>query len=205
MIRRAGQTGFTLLEILVVVTLVAGIAAFVMPALLGDNPVKEQRAQADRVSRLLTLASDYSLFRGQLVALLLSPEEITPLVFSLEEQDFVSLEEEGLRVLALEEPLQLEWELDAQAGEAGPTLADAALAATQPDKPGQYGEQESPVTATEETPQLFFFPSGEATTATMMIRHPDSAEPVRLQLDAMGRVRDPDAATAEEEGDDETL
>ena len=36
-----------------------------------------------------------------------------------------------------------------------------------------------------------------------MLRHPDNPELVRLRLDAMGRVRDPDAPERQEEGDDD--
>ena len=203
MSRRPEQSGFTLLEILVVVTLVAGIAAFVMPALLGENPGKAQRSEADRIGRLLTLASDYSLFRGQLVAVTLTSDQITPLVFSLDEQDFIPVDEKGLRAIDLEEPLQLEWELDTTGSPDQPTLAQAALAVRNEKKqePGEQGDQQAEVP--EEDPQLFFFPSGEATGAVLLIRHPDNPETLRLKLDAMGRVSDPDAP-AQDEADDES-
>ena len=183
-VMRSRAAGFSLLEILVVVTLIAGLAALVMPALIGSNPAKDRDLERQKLERLVVLASDYSLFRGQLVGFQLTADEVIPTVFDLEKKQFLPIEEPGLASLSFEEPVTLEWELDDQPDTDvdGPSLDVAA---------GQIVKTEPDVEA-RPLPALFFFPSGEATPVKLFVRHPDVEGQLTIEVDAMGRIVEPE-------------
>lgn len=194
------QRGFTLLEILVVVAIVALCAAVIIPnvSVTGEQALEKDAAQ---VTDLVAVLSEHSLFSGELVGLYLSDERLMPLRFDPDEQKFMPFSSDrrnGIAPLTLDGSVRLEWQLvepgsrdderrhDSAPSEQGLSLADAAEARL---TTGEKREDK------RERPQLYFFPSGESTAATLMLREVGQSEmPLKLKLDTFGRItREPSA------------
>lgn len=184
--------GFSLLEVLVVVTLLALFASLALPLMNRDSNTRDFAWQAARLRDTLLVLNETSLFRGELLALHLQPDGYRPLRYDPAERSFTPLEESGnLAEFTLPEGIALEWELEAAPRQEGElSLAEAAERLL-------VEEETSP--AEQTLPQLFFFPSGEVTPVRLFLRDVESGEVEQLDVNTMGRVVLGDPALQEAE------
>jgi len=229
-VRRGGrsQRGFTLLEILVVVGLIAmlSLAVLVVPVWMDDE--RQLDDEMARFADVLTLLNEQSLFGGRLMALRLTDQSWTPLVYDVGERRFVPAQGNGLQARRLPGSLELTWQLDDLPREDEEQLGldqvaerlvsddpfgdDRGLLSDERERADRRdGEQDNEDEDEDELPQVFFFPSGETTPITFTIRSRDDIDlESRRALSALGRVRDPEqeeeeALTAPDEKPDDSL
>lgn len=184
--------GFTLVEILVVVVMVALFAAVLAPGFfLGDD--RDQEQAGVWLEELLATVGEQSVFSGELLGIHLAEQRITPMRFDPDQQKFVAFggdSRAGLGARELKDSLRLSWELeaveqhqyDAPPG-AGYGLAEAAEARL---VAGEEREDR------DRRPQLFFFPSGEATPAHLKVEltgDQRQSAPLEITLNALGQAR----------------
>lgn len=211
--RNVHQRGFTLLEILIAVGLVALLSLAVLTVPVWTNDSRELDTQTGRLSDTLTMLSEQSLFSGKLLALRLTDNGWTPLQYKVGERQFVPADGEGLKAQSLPAGLELSWQIDQlpQEDEQTITLAQAAkqmiaqdpfsdhgllgsrsLGSGKQSGAKQSGAKRNDNGASEPLPQIYFFPSGESTPVTFTLRSRDDPDlQEKRQLTALGRVRDP--------------
>ncbi len=221
------QTGFTLLEILVVVGLVAmlSLAVLVVPVWVDDQ--RQLDSESASLADTLTMLNEQSLFSGRLMALRVTERGWTPLTYDVGERQFVPAQGNGLQANRLPESLELSWQYDdlpEDQDEERLSLQDAAKQLVSDDPfGGDEGLLDAERRRAEERdddekddedplPQVFFFPSGETTPITFTVRsRQDVGLEARRQMTALGKVRDPDrdeeedALTAPDEKPDDSL
>ena len=106
------QSGFTLLEILVVVGLVAmlSLAVLVVPVWVDDQ--RQLDSESASLADTLTMLNEQSLFSGRLMALRVTERGWTPLTYDVGERAFVPAQGNGLQANRLPESLELTWQYD---------------------------------------------------------------------------------------------
>lgn len=207
----ASSRGFTLLEVLVVVSLLALLAAVAAPVMVNRLGEDDMAREAEKLTARLYQLNEQSLFLGQLLAARLEEGGLQPLRYSLEERGFVPTDADSGSVSALELPpgIRLEWRLE-ELDREGPELADAVSArladgddddadrnnnsADRDNDGADRGDERGDEDGEDEPPQLYFFPSGEVSPATLWLRavDGDGEAGVRLELDALGGVHRPE-------------
>lgn len=215
-VSRGAQRGFTLLEILVVVGLVAmlSLAVLVVPVWVDDS--RRLDGEVARLSDALTMLSEESLFSGRLMALRVSDTGWEPLVYDVVARRFVPAAGNGLQARELPGSLELSWQLDELDNDDGDTvtLDQVAEQLVSSDPFGRNGrglfdqkketpeERKAREKKEEEDkilPQVFFFPSGETTGITFTVRSRDDIDlESQRQLTTLGKVRDPEHDKEEE-------
>jgi general secretion pathway protein H len=202
--RASSNRGFSLLELLVVLVLVGLVSAVVIPN-IGNRQGGGLEEQARSLSAQIQRLGDRSLVRGQMLALRLSADGMEPLQFDVEAGQFVALEGGELQELTLPDDFVLEWQLDSadvEEAAVGEQLKQRLEAIAE----ARAGNRDSEATDDDQDdkdtfPQLFFFPSGEATPATLWLRDTrdtgDGPDQILLQLDVVGRVTRPQAPQGE--------
>ena len=221
MLRSARQTGFTLLEILVVVMLVGLLTAVI--AGQGNWSLSEDGLddEAARLHDTLELLNERSLFSGQLLALRMESGGWTPLAYDRDERDFLPIEDSSLKPRSLAPSLTLEWQVDALEDDEV-SLSDVAESLVKDDmmatpeglardadsddrESGEGGARNNRDGEEEKKPlpQIFFFPSGEVTPVTVSVLSNDDLDLYRRwQITALGQVIDPDAEDADDGEED---
>jgi general secretion pathway protein H len=220
------QSGFTLLEILVVVGLVAmlSLAVLVVPVWVDDQ--RQLDSESASLADTLTMLNEQSLFSGRLMALRVTERGWTPLTYDVGERAFVPAQGNGLQANRLPESLELTWQYDdLPDDEERMSLQDAAkqLVTDDPfggddqglvgdDREERGGERDDEEDDDEALPQVFFFPSGETTPITFTVRSRQDLDlQSRRRMSALGKVRDPErdeeeeALTAPDEKPDDSL
>lgn len=205
------QTGFTLLEILVVVSLIALLSLAVLVVPVWTDDARELDSQAARLSDTLTTLSEDSLFSGKLMALRITDSGWTPVQYNVAERRFVPAEGEGLQAQRLPDNLELTWQSDQLGGQDDQggqtvTLKQAAqrlvaqdpfggghgLLADDKERNSNAGRDKGRLDGPEPLPQVYFFPSGESTPITFTVRSINNLDlQAKRQLTALGQVRDP--------------
>lgn len=206
--RAADSRGFSLLELMVVVALVGLIAAMVVPTLTGPDADSLDDA-AESIQGRLAAVADRSLMRGELLAVRLEKQRLELLRYDFREQAFLPLDDARQAEIRLNEPLFLEWQFG-DAGDGEPALADVVESRLEDraEKRREAGKQRSASSTDgdrggdgdesgEAFPQLFFFPSGEATPTTLWIRDSEADREITLKLDSLGRLERPDRQARE--------
>ncbi len=214
---RARQSGFTLLEILVVVMLVGLLTAVIAGQgnwTLSEDGLDEESA---RLRDTLELLNERSLFSGQLLALRLRGDGWVPLAYDRNEQEFLPLNDTSLKARQLAANLSLEWQVDAleddqvSLSDVAENLVKDDMMATpeglstqsEDEREGEEDEERAPEQSRKEDkelPQVFFFPSGEVTPVTVSLLSNDDLDQFRRwQVSALGQVINPDALEEEEE------
>lgn len=214
----ARQSGFTLLEILVVVMLVGLLTAVIAGQgnwTLSEDGLDEE---ASRLQDTLELLNERSLFSGQLLALKLRADGWTPLAYDRNERDFLPIDDTTLKSRTLAPSLTLEWQVDAleddevSLSDVAENLVKEDMMATPDDLSDQAETEEGELRSDnksdsrrdKELPQVFFFPSGEVTPVTISVLSDEELEKFRRwQISALGQVTDPDAVQDEEEDDED--
>jgi len=172
------QAGFTLLEILVVVFLMVAISTVVVVAALrggGQDDAGKARAE---LSDTLVLMTEQSLFRGDLLAMRFTDTGWEPLRFDVTEAEFLPLPA-PLEAVTLPDNVRLEWRLEQGRDDQGPGIAEAAETLMADD----ISPDEKP-----EPPQMFFFPSGEASPIAVWLVDEEAGVRRQLTVDALGVV-----------------
>lgn len=182
------QQGFSLLEVVVVVALLA-LAATISVALVADSGEHRHLKRAgETVPALLSEMGEQSVFLGELLAVRLSEDRLEPLRYDPDAQAFVAFAAHARgapTTLTLHEGLRLEWQAtELEQSERPDAAMDLAAIADE----RLIGDE---VDDDLEPPQIFFFPSGEATGMQLTITRPGIAEsqPVEIELDTLGRAR----------------
>lgn len=174
------QSGFTLLEVLVVVTLLALLASLVVPMMGRDTQTDDIDFQTVQLRDRLQQLAENSLFRGEVMAMHLSMTGFTPLRYVIEEQAFEPISDNPFfSAQELPQDYLLEWTLDTSRDRDGRSLADVTK---------QMLLEDDADDDEEGFPQVFFFPSGEATAISLLLRNSESGEERRLEMDPLGRV-----------------
>lgn len=180
--RRPSQvSGFTLLEVLVVVTLLALFASMILP-MMSRNPSSEDLDdQANRLRHTVQILAENSLFRGQLLALRVSAHQYQPLAYNVDERQFIDMvSDDALVAYDLPEQYLLEWQLADDQSTGEKTLAYAADALIAEDTDSSQEKLQPP--------QMYFFPSGESTPISLLLRDSESGRELRIVVDPVGRV-----------------
>ena len=199
--RQRNNSGFTLLEVLVVVTLLALFASLVLPMVSQRDSVDGVEHASERLASSLSLLSENSVFRGHVLAMSLRPDGYTPMQYDIASNTFVTLvDDKSFDRVDFDQNLIFEWQLDERAdGDVSLEEAMEGVVSAQSNAPTQSSQDDDQ----EELPlpQLFFFPSGESTPVLLVLRDTDTGEERKLQLDIVGRVSDPEAGETGEEID----
>lgn len=188
--KKPSQTsGFTLLEVLVVVTLLALFASMTLPMMGRDSSGEDLDYQAERLRNTVQMLAENSLFRGQLLALRLSAHGYQPLGYSVDERKFVDIiTDDALVAYDIPEQYLLEWQLleDQSTGEktlayvADALIAEDTRVGDSTDAKAKHGKLQPP--------QMYFFPSGESTPITVLLRDSEASRELRVVVDPVGRV-----------------
>jgi general secretion pathway protein H len=173
------QAGFTLLEVLVVVTLMVVVSTLMVTAALRGGAQDPAAKAAAQFSDVVTLMTENSLFRGELLALRLQYSGWEPLRFDVTTGEFMPLTK-PLQATALVDGVGLEWLLEEGRDRDRPDIAEAGAGLISDDITA--GEKPQP-------PQVFFFPSGEVSPLTVWLTDQNSGERHELKIDALGVVK----------------
>ncbi|MFN3713206.1 MAG: type II secretion system minor pseudopilin GspH [Alcanivoracaceae bacterium] len=183
LIPASAPRGFTLLEVLVVMTLMVLVSTLLVVGALragSGNPVAKASGELVDVFSLMT---EQSLFRGDLLALRLDADGWQPLRYDVDTAEFVPLPA-PLAPRRLDESVQLEWQLHENRDRDRPSLSQVADILL-PEK----SDSDTP-----EPPQVFFFPSGEVTPITLLLRQIGGDTEQVLLVDPLGQVTLPEEA-----------
>lgn len=189
------QSGFTLLEVLVVVTLIALTSAILVPALLRVNTAAPADA-ANQLADTLTELSERSLFLGQVTALRVDDHGYVPLHYDVTTDAFLPFDESTLAAVELPAVFTLGWRADdGQLEKQFQANAGASAGVANQPATGAGGQQHL-------VPQIYFLPGGQASSGLLTLAN-EEGKSVRLSLDALGQVRrldDKEDGTAGETG-----
>jgi general secretion pathway protein H len=178
-------SGFTLLEVLVVVTLLALFASMTLPMMSRNPSGEDLDFQAQRLRNTVQMLAENSLFRGQLLALRVSAHEYQPLGYDVDERQFLDiLSDEALVAYEIPQQFLLEWQLADDSSTGEKTLAYVAEELTEDDASAEIKAGQDKL----QPPQMYFFPSGESTPITLLLRDSEESRELRIVVDAAGRV-----------------
>lgn len=104
------STGFTLLEMMVVVAIIGIILTFAVLAIGGDRRAEELERESRQFAELLRLGSEQALLRGEEWAVQLTPDEYRFLVYT--DTDWVAQPDDLFRTRSLADDTRLEIELE---------------------------------------------------------------------------------------------
>lgn len=177
--RLSRQSGFTLLEILVVVVLMVLVSTLLVSAALRGSNTDPAATAAEHFADTVTLMSENSLFRGELLALRLSDTGWQPLGYQVGDAAFIPLVK-PLTEIKLENDVRLTWRVEQEKRATENTqIADVGASLI---------DDELMVDEKQTVPQVFFFPSGEVTPITVWLEHTVSDTSHELMIDPLGRV-----------------
>lgn len=185
--RQPQQQGFTLVEVLLVVTLFALMAAFLVPNLSVTEQSKTDTFAA-RLQVLLGEMSEYSVYSGELMALRITDAQLVPLRFGSYEEGFepYTADHGSIKPLSIPEHVGLGWQSDEVQAQ---NMAD-------PEALQQWQDSDATLVQSKEfgrkevAPEVFFYPSGEASAGTFSIYADEfnTQASHRLTLNLLGRV-----------------
>lgn len=176
------QQGFTLLEILIVVVLMAGISTLMVVAALRVGDSDPVAATQGELQDVITMLTERSLFTGEVLALRFSPQGWEPLRFDVTAADFLPLPA-PFRPVTLPDGLTLDWQLEQHRDRSH--LDIASVAANLLERESVMLEKDKP-----EPPQMFFFPSGEVSPLTLWLGETGAASR-EIHVDALGAITSP--------------
>jgi general secretion pathway protein H len=178
---RQAQRGFTLLEVLVVVALIALTSAILVPALLRVDTGAKVEAAA-KLADTLTELSERSLFLGQITALRLDDHGYTPLYYDISSETFQPFDEDNLASSHFSDGLTLSWQPD-DASLSGQLQGGMSKQRKDDDKDEKSDSSQD----TDTLPQIFFLPGGQASSGLLAVTDADG-HVSRLELNPLGQV-----------------
>jgi len=111
-IQQPKQQGFTLLELLLVIVIVAIMSAAVVITMNPDNTHRELEKEARRLTQVLRQLADESIFQGQEFGVSFDEEKYTFFVWNREENQWQAYEQPPVfRSYALPEPFIMVFDL----------------------------------------------------------------------------------------------
>ncbi len=138
---RTLQSGFTLLEIMVVVGLIALLSAVVISQGNWTSDDRQLEQESARLKDTLALLNERSLFSGQLLALRLRHDGWEPLAYDITAAaDFLPIEDTALKPRQIPPALELVWQLDELADEEQASLSQVAETLVKKDTSLDLGE-----------------------------------------------------------------
>ena len=153
------QQGFTLLELLLVIVIVAIVSAAVVITLNPDNTHRELEKEARRLTQVLRQLADESLFQGQEFGVRFQEEEYAFFIWARETNQWQSYEQAPVfRTYSLPEPFVMVFEAE-----------DIAYSLK---KKNTSEDSQEPVSSEEpeiSPPNAWFLSSGEITPFTISI------------------------------------
>jgi general secretion pathway protein H len=160
--RAAGQRGFTLLEVMVVLVIVSVILTFVTLTAGGDQRAEQLQRETRRLAALLEMASEEAVLSSQQLAVRFSEEGYEFLV--LQGGKWLPLSEDPvLRPRTLPEGIELDLELE--------------------DNPPP-----SLVSEDSDLPQVFLLSSGEMTPFVVTLSAPESEQRFLVKANLLGQL-----------------
>lgn len=183
---RGPQTGFTLVEVLVVVVLMALMAALLLPNIsVGDKSKHEQFAQNAHV--LFAALAEESVFSGELLALQITEESLRPLRFASYEEGFTPYQQStgSIKPLPLPSGVSLRWQAQGELASDEQSADAGALEQWQTSSGATV--QAHTFGAQAVAPDVFFYPSGETSPGELRI-YADAAVPQALTLSMLGQA-----------------
>lgn len=163
--KRAAQSGFTLLEVLVVVTIISVMAGAALLSMSG-NSVRRVQAEAERLQQIMQMAADEAIFQKMEMGMQLTSHSYSFMQYDAVSRSWKKLTEKPFRAYDVPE--------------------DITLSLTE-------NKKTLPLTATHDQPALVFLSNGEMTAFTLSLSAPsspaallvaDGIAPISLQSDA---------------------
>ncbi|QOL26591.1 type II secretion system minor pseudopilin GspH [Thalassotalea sp. LPB0316] len=146
------STGFTLIEVMLVIVLIGIFVTTVQFNFLSNKPEKQLEQQAQKFYALFTLAAEYALLNNIELGILFTKNSYQFVGF--DGSDWVAIpEQEQLRLIELPEEMQLTLKLDDLPLDDGPLLFDPKALMPEED---DFRAQEKPP-----TPQVFILSGGD--------------------------------------------
>jgi general secretion pathway protein H len=186
--------GFTLLEVLVVVGLIALTSAILVPALLRVDTSVPVSA-IDELATTLSELSERSLFMGQITALRVTDHGYEPLYYNVDDARFETFETSSLLAQSLPSNLKLEWQADGDS-DLSSQISKALEPPSDQDSISSQESQAQVATQDQDTnqppPQVYFLPGGQASAGEFTLTTTDG-KTTRVRLDTLGQVTKPSA------------
>ena len=154
------ENGFTLLELLVVVVIVAILFTYTTLAIRSDTPEDIIKKEAQRMERLIQLALEESILRGEEYGIEIFLDGYRFLRFDVTENLWLPLSDDKL-LRDRELPLDMELEMSLEETEVVINLASDPKTEQKLDIDAESGEEEKD--EEEAKPQIFLLSSGEIT------------------------------------------
>jgi len=166
------QAGFTLLEVMLVITLMALIVSFVVVNIGGTNNAEQLEKQARRFQVVFDMASDLAILNQKQLGLYINEETLTYQFMALDDdQKWQWLDiDKAFKETELKEPFTLELLLDGLPWDSSDNLFDTEVFdedLSVSDEGVEIGsEEDKPLPP----PQVFIFPSGEITPFSLVFK-----------------------------------
>ncbi|MDX1454027.1 MAG: type II secretion system minor pseudopilin GspH [Gammaproteobacteria bacterium] len=190
------QRGFTLLELLVVMVLMAVLSAAAMSTINYAFDEDTAERHSARLAQLITLAAEEALLTGKEMGLRIEDRRYS--FYRLDERagQWVPLDDQKLFVpRSLPDHLALEVSVEGNVTDLSGRSADDDTAAdpgidADPETPTATGKDGAPAATSdpEQAPQVLFFSSGQTTPFTLRVRDQRDDQEWSLDVDLLGRV-----------------
>lgn len=196
------HAGFTLLEILVVLVIIAFTAGIAILSIGGDNADERIKIEARRLTELLRLASDQAVMHGKEVGVEVSGDGYRFLV--LQNRRWVPVSDEpSFRERTLDEPMELNVTLDADTKELfGKTLTrkrdedrdgveSGKGKSGESDKDDTEADADKPDGPDNPKPQIFILSSGEVSPFAIGLGIEEAEQPRYWRIRSLedGQIR----------------
>ncbi len=168
------QSGFTLLEIMLVIVIIGIVMSFVTISIGGDRRGQEMDREVKRFMALMELASSEATLRSQQMAIRIGEEDYA--FYALQNQQWVPFQNDReFRLREMPKGMKLFLEIE-----------DSPLSALKDpgeNDPDDYEEDEEEAA---EPPQVFLLSSGEVSPFSVTFSAPETEKKVRIEINLLG-------------------
>lgn len=159
------ESGFTLLELLVVVFIITLISGFAVLSLRGVDLDQHMRQEVERAAQLFDLASKEAVVQGRPIGIFLAPQSYSFLfagVDAWEEEEIGTFRPRGI---------PYDWRMEWEGIE-----SDSSFSSQEDGEPA------------EKSPHVIFYPTGEADPLELIWRNSEGEAKYRLIVSPVGQV-----------------
>lgn len=184
------QSGFTLLEIIVVMLIIGVMATFAMLSIGGRSSDDRLQAEASRLRKIMALAADESLFKGEQLGLLVETDGYR--LLALGSGGWAPYTGgAALRPHSVQEPIVMTLTVEGRPTPLhdAPIKPEAEDADDEPPSDGRLDLSGDADTSNGPAPQIMVLSSGEMTPFALEFSVPDQPSRYRVEGDLMGRVK----------------